>query len=515
MGPRRTGMAFLGLILALFVSMISSTIVINALPRIVADLHGSQAGFTWVVVGTLLAMTVTTPLWAKLSDLLDKRRLLQLAILVYCVGSVVGAAATDMGVLLSARVIQGIGAGGIAALTQVAIAWLAPPSQRGRYAGYVGAAYAVATVSGPLVGGVIVDSPVGWRGCFALSLPIAIAAVVLLHRSLRLPVGTQPVRLDVVGSALVVSSASTVLVWLSLAGHQFAYLSMTSAVVLAAGVGGAIAAAVYELRFAGEPVLPLHLFRDRTILWATSAAALLGTAMFASSLYPIQYFQLARGMSATASGLMTVSTVGALGLASVVSGRAISRSGRWKWWLVAGAVLVLAGLVLLGTVRTATPLGAVASYLFVLGLGLGVTTQNLVVAVQDNVELEHVGAASGLISFFRTMGGAIGVCVMGAVLSARTDARLVQAVAEANGAGATGPLPARGSVPDLGALPAAVRTAYSDAFGAAFGETFLLVAPLALAAVVCLGRIRVGGRERGRPLPDRAAVAARPGRGKL
>ena len=499
-----------GLMLALFVSMLPSTIVMNALPRIVADLHGTQTGYTWVVVGTLLSMTVTTPIWGKLSDLLDKRRLLQVAIVIYCVGSVIGTVAPTMEVLLTARVIQGIGAGGIAALTQIAIAWIAAPTERMRYAGYIGATYAIATVSGPPIGGLIVDSPLGWRGCFLLSLPIAVAAVAMLHTSLRLPTEPGPVHLDLVGSTLLVVGASLLLVWLSLAGHDFAWVSLPSALLLAGGVAVAAVAVLFELRRAVDPVLPLQLFRDRTVLLATGAAAFMGTAMFASSLYPTQYFQLARGMSAATSGLMTLSAVGALGLASVASGRAISSSGRWKAWLVAGALLVLAGLVLLGTVRTSTPLWVVAAHLFVLGLGLGVTSQNLIVAVQNNVELQHVGSASGLVSFFRSMGGAIGVCVMGAVMTARTDVHFADTLADADPSDVTGPIPDRGTIPVLADLHEAVRTAYGEAFGAAFGDTFLVVAPLALAAVVCVAKIRTTGGDSVHAAPEPAAAAIRP-----
>ncbi|MGW6795977.1 MFS transporter [Streptomyces chartreusis] len=494
--------------LALFVSMLPSTIVVNALPRIVAELHGTQTGYTWVVVGTLLAMTVTTPIWGKLSDLFDKRRLLQFAIVLYCVGSLIGTVAPTMQLLLTARVVQGVAAGGITALTQVAIAWIAPPAERGRYSGYVGAAFAIATVSGPLIGGVIVDSPLGWRGCFSISLPIAVAAVALLHTSLRLPTVPRAVHLDLIGSTLIVVSASLLLIWLSLAGHDFGWYSMTSALILVVSAGSGCAAVLYERRRAVDPVLPLQLFRDRTVLLATSAAACLGTSIFASSLYPTQYFQLARGMSATASGLMTVSAVGALGAASIVSGRAISRSGRWKPWLLGGAALVMVGLTLLGSVRTSTPLGLVASYLFVLGLGLGVTTQNLVVAVQNNVDMQHVGSASGLVTFFRSIGGAIGVCVMGAVLAARTSAHLADALADADRGDVIGPVPYEGAIPVLTDLDETVRTAYADAFGAAFGETFLVVAPLALAAVLCIAKIRATDFVHDRQAQDQAVVGA-------
>ncbi len=492
MSPRRTSAAFAGLMAALFVSMLSSTVVMNALPLIVADLHGSQTGYTWVVVATLLSMTATTPVWGKVCDLFSKLRLLQLAVGIYCLGSVIGTFSISMEVLLGARVVQGVGAGGLMALSQVVVAWIAPPRDRGRYAGYIGAVYAVATVSGPLIGGLIADSPLGWRGCFFVSLPIAVAAVVTLQMSLRLPSVKAEVHLDLLGSSLVVLGVTLVLIWLSMAGHQFAWLSLQAAALLGAGLLAGVGAVVVEVRHAIDPVLPLRLFRDRTVLLATLGSAFLGTSMFASSLYPTQYFQLSRGMSPSAAGLMTVSSVGALGLASVVSGRAISTSGRWKPWLLAGAGLVLVGMLLLGTVSSTTPLVLVAGSLFVLGLGLGVTNQNLVVAVQNTVDLQQVGAASALVTFFRSMGGAAGVCVMGALLASRTSALFTRALDGMSTGDRARSIPSGGEVPALATLHEPVRLAYSDAFGGAFGETFLVATPLALASVCCIALMRSG-----------------------
>ncbi|WP_344419621.1 MFS transporter [Pseudonocardia ailaonensis] len=489
--------ALTALMLALFVSMLSSTIVANALPRIIGDLGGNQTGYSWVVVATLLALTATTPIWGKLADLFDKLLLIQVAMLLYVAGSVLGAFSHSMTVLLVARAIQGVGAGGLSALSLVIVGWIGTPRERARFSGYLGAVYAVATLAGPLIGGVIVESPLGWRGCFFASLPIAVVAMVLMQLTLRLPRGRSPVRIDIAGSALVVTSVGLLLIWTSLVGQQFAWVSVSTALLLGGGLLVGVAAVVVELRHP-EPVLPLRLFRNRNVLMSTLASGLLATVAFAATLYPAQYFQLARGMSPQAAGLMTMTTVGALALASVVSGRKIN--GRfWRWWLVSGTVAVAVGLGLLGTVDVHTHLVAVGAYLGVLGLGLGLTTQNLVVAVQNNVELSEMGAGSAMANFARSFGGAVGVCVMGAVLSARTATMVAEGVP---GLGpTTGPLPEQGRIPILDTLSAPVRELYSSAYGTAFGEAFLVIVPLAVLSIVCVVLLQPAVRDDAVPLP--------------
>ena len=226
MSHREVLEALSGLLLAMFVAMLSSTVVTNALPRIVSDLHGSQTGYTWVVVATLLAMTATTPIWGKLADLFSKKLLVQSALVIYTVGSLIAALAPNMEVLIGARVVQGLGVGGLTALVQVVIASMVSPRERGRYSGYIGATFALATVSGPLIGGLIVDSPLGWRGTFFVGLPIAVAAFVVLQAKLHLPVVTRPVQIDYLGATLIVGGVSILLVWVSLAGQQFDWVSL-------------------------------------------------------------------------------------------------------------------------------------------------------------------------------------------------------------------------------------------------------------------------------------------------
>src|SRR5918995_3179322 len=240
--------ALSGLLLAMFVAMLSSTIVSNALPTIVDDLQGSQTGYTWVVVATMLAMTATTPIWGKFADLFDKKMLVQTALVIFSVGSLIAGFAPSMEVLIGARVVQGLGVGGLTALVQVVIATMVSPRERGRYSGYIGAVFALATVSGPLVGGVIVDTPgLGWRWCFFVGLPVAAAAFAVLQKTLHLPVVRRDVHIDYLGATLIVGGVSLLLVWVSLAGNQFAWDSATSIGLVVVGLLVLVSAIYVEM----------------------------------------------------------------------------------------------------------------------------------------------------------------------------------------------------------------------------------------------------------------------------
>jgi EmrB/QacA subfamily drug resistance transporter len=476
--------AMSGLLLAMFVAMLSSTVVTNALPRIVTDLDGSQTGYTWVVVATLLSMTATTPIWGKLADLFNKKVLVQTALVIYTIGSLIAALAPSMSVLIGARVIQGLGVGGLTALVQVVIASMVTPRERGRYSGYIGAVFAVATVSGPLIGGLIVDSPLGWRGCFFVGMPFAIAAFALLQKTLHLPVVKRQVSIDYLGATLLVAGVSLLLVWVSLAGQQFAWASATTAAMVIGGIA-VLAAAVYvEARVAVEPIIPLRLFKDRTTSLATVASVLIGVAMFGSTVYLSQYFQLARGMSPTHAGLMSVAMVGGLLVSSITTGRIISNTGLWKRYLVGGMVLVVVGLGLLGQIDAETNLALVGLFMAILGVGLGATMQNLVLSVQNNVSQADLGAASSVVAFFRSMGGSIGVSALGALLSSQVASK-VSAGLEKLGVPAETSHQSH-SIPDLSALPGPVRVLYEHSFGAAIGELFFVAMPFALLALVCI-----------------------------
>ncbi len=486
MSHREVLEALSGLLLAMFVAMLSSTVVTNALPRIVTDLHGSQTGYTWIVVATLLAMTASTPIWGKLADQFSKKLLVQSALVIYTVGSLIAALAPNMQVLIGARVVQGLGVGGLTALVQVVIASMVSPRERGRYAGYIGATFALATVSGPLIGGLIVDSPLGWRGTFFVGLPIAVAAFIVLQAKLHLPVVKRPVQIDYLGATLIIGGVSILLVWVSLAGQQFGWTSATSAAMVVVGLA-VIAAALYvEARVAVEPIIPLRLFKDRTTSLATGASVLIGFAMFGATVYLSEYFQNARGMTPTEAGLMSVAMVGGLLVSSIVTGRIISETGLWKRYLVGGMVLVVAGITLLGTIDATTPLVEVGAFMALLGLGLGATMQNLVLAVQNNTAQADMGAASSVVSFFRSMGGSIGVSALGAVLSHQVTQKVTDGLAALGIEGGH----STGTIPDLATLPAPVRALYETAFGEATGHLFMVAAPFALLAFVCILFIR-------------------------
>ena len=309
---------------------------------------------------------------------------------------------------------------------------------------------------------------------------------MVLQKTLHLPVVKREVHIDYLGATLMVGGVSLLLVWVSLAGNQFAWGSTTSVALVAAGLA-VLALAVYvEMRVAIEPVVPMRLFRDRTTSLATAASVLIGLAMFGSTVYLSQYFQLARGMSPTDAGLMSIAMVGGLLVSSIVSGRIISDTGRWKRFLVGGMVLVIIGLSLLSTIDDTTPLVVVGLFMAVLGLGLGATMQNLVLAVQNNTAQSDMGAASAVVAFFRSMGGSIGVSALGAALSHKVSDTVTAGLAQMGIEADT----ESHSIPDLSSLPAPVRELFEHAFGVATGHIFLIAAPFAVLALVCVVMIK-------------------------
>lgn len=479
--------ALSGLLLGMFVAILSSTIVSNALPEIIHDLDGGQSAYTWVVTASLLAMTATTPLWGKLSDLFSKKLLVQFALIIYVAGSVVAGLSQNTGMLIACRVVQGIGVGGLSALAQIVMAAMISPRERGRYSGYLGATFAVATVGGPLLGGVITDTDwLGWRWCFYVGVPFAIIALIVLQKTLKLPVvRREGVKVDWAGAFFISAAVSLLLVWVTLAGDKYDWMSwQTAAMVGGAVVLGAIF--VFVETKAKEPIIPLRLFRNKTITLASVASLFVGIAMFSGTVFFSQYFQLARGKSPTMSGVMTIPMIAGLFVSSTVSGQVITKTGRWKAWLVSGGVLVTAGLGLLGTIRYDTEYWHIAIFMALMGLGIGMMMQNLVLATQNQVAPEDLGSASSVVTFFRSLGGAVGVSALGAVLANRVthyvkdglaDLGPKAAKAAAHGAGNSG-----GGIPDLDALPAPLRTVMESAYGHGVGDVFLYAAPCALLA---------------------------------
>lgn len=481
--------ALSGLMLGMFVAILSSTIVSNALPQIISDLGGTQSSYTWVVTAALLSMTAATPLWGKLSDLFSKKLLVQISLVIYVLGSVVAGMSQNTGMLIACRVVQGIGVGGLSALAQIVMAAMISPRERGRYSGYLGAVFAVATVGGPLLGGVITDTEwLGWRWCFYVGVPFAVIALIVLQRTLHLPVVRRDVKVDWLGAFLISGAVSLLLIWVTQAGDSYAWISWQTWAMTGGAVALGLLFVLVESR-ASDPIIPLRLFRNKTITLASAASLFVGIAMFSGTVFFSQFFQLARGESPTMSGVLTIPMIGGLFVSSTVSGLVITKTGRWKAWLVSGGVLLTVGLGLLGTLRYDTPYWHIALYMALTGLGLGMMMQNLVLATQNQVAPEDLGAASSVVTFFRSLGGAMGVSALGAVMAHQVTGYVKDGLAAlgpkaaALGHGGTG----GGAIPDLDKLPAPFRTVVESAYGHGVGDVFLYAAPTALLALLlCL-----------------------------
>ncbi|GAA2891610.1 MDR family MFS transporter [Pseudonocardia halophobica] len=471
----RTLQALSGLMMGMFVAVLAGTVVSTALPRIITDLGASQSVYTWVVTAELLAMTATVPLWGKLADLYDNKVLVQLSLAFFVVGSLVAGLTPNVEILLVSRVVQGIGAGGLTALVQIVLAAIIPPRELGRYSGLLGAVFAVATVGGPLLGGLLVDSPLGWRACFLIGVPFSLAAIVLLQRTLTLESVRREVRIDWLGAFLITAGVSVVLIWSSLAGSTFPWNSGWTYGLLGGALVALAAAIVVEARHP-EPVVPLGIFRNRTVALATLASLFVGIALFGSAVFLAQYFQIAQGYSPTAAGLMSLPMVAGTLVSSTVAGALITRFGRWKVFLVTGAVLMPAGTGLLATIDAHSGVLHVGSGMLVLGVGVGLLMQNLVLAAQNDTPARSIGAATSVLNFFRSMGGTIGVSALGAVLANLVGSAL------GGGASAGG----HGALPDLGALPGPALAAVQAAYGDATATLFLIATPIALLALVAV-----------------------------
>ncbi|MDN5892569.1 MAG: MFS transporter [Nocardioides sp.] len=474
-----------GLLSMLFVAMISATIVSTALPTIIGDLQGTQTSYTWVVTASLLAMTVSSPIWSKLSDLFDKKRLVQLAGLVFLVGSLCAGFAQNVPELLAARGLQGLGMGGIVALTQAIMGSIIPPRQRGRYTGYMASVMAVATVSGPLLGGFLVDT-VGWRWCFWVAVPISLGGVVMIQKFLHLQTLRRPVHIDWLGAILISIAASLPLVWVSFAGRDFGWLSTETALFLVPAVV-AIAALVVVERKHPEPLVPPKIVMEKTTMLAIIASIAVGIAQFGATVFLSQFFQVAQGFSPTQAGLLMLPLILGSMIGATASGQLITRTGYWKRYMITGSFMLIAGLGLMGFTSHSTPIWHLSIFMVLMGLGQGSMMQNLVLVVQNTVDVRDIGAASGVVSFFRSLGGTIGIAVLGAILTNRVGDHI------ASGMRAEGlPAPkgdAGGGSLDLEALSEPMLTIVRHAYGDSTGYIFVVAGVLAVVSLIAIWRM--------------------------
>ena len=480
--------ALSGLIMGMFVAILSGTVVSTSLPRIIADLGGDQASYTWVITASLLATAVSTPIWGKLSDLLDRKLLLQLSLGLFVLGTVIAGFSTSTAMLIALRVVQGIGAGGLTSLVFVAVALIISPRERGKYMGIVGGVMAVATIGGPLLGGIITDA-FGWRANFFIGVPIAVAAIIIIQRTLHLPRANRKVRIDFVGAALLALGVSLLLIWVSMGGNQFEWNSTASYLLIGVSVLSLIGFVITEFRVA-EPIVPMTLFKNRTFTLSVVASIAVGVAMFSTSVFLAQYFQLARGANPTQSGLMTIPLVLGQLLASILIGQFISRFGKWKRWMVGGSVLVLVGVTLMSTLRYDTDFLWVSVYMVILGAGLGMVMQNLSLVVQNDTPAAQLGAATSNVAFFRSVAGAIGVTIMGSILASQVTSHIKGSLEgfvpsspdEVDALKALG----TGNLPDVASLPHAIRVIVESAYGTGIGDAFIVAIPLAFLSLLAI-----------------------------
>ena len=471
-----------GLLAALFTAMLSSTIVSVALPTIIGDLHGTQRQYTWVITAALLATTVSTPIWGKLADLFDKKLLVQIAIGIFVAGSVAAGFSHTVPFLLSMRVVQGLGMGGLTALVQAIMGSIIAPRERGRYAGYMGAVMAVSTVSGPLLGGLIVDTALGWRWTFFVCVPLAVIALFVIRATLHVPSVRRNPKIDYLGALLLAVTASLPMIWVTFAGSDFGWWSWQTAAFLGSTALLLVATVGWELK-TPQPLIPLRLLANRTAILVIVASVAVGIGMFGGTTFLGQYFQLARGYNPTHAGLMTIPLMTAMLASSTICGQIVSRTGHWKPFLVGGGILLTAGLALLGTIDHATPTWQLGIFMALMGLGLGAMMQNLVLAVQNTVDVKDIGATSASVAFFRSLGGAIGVSVLGAILADQVQTKIIAGV-QALGAAAAG-----ASIPsdlDLTKLPAPILAIVRGAYGDATGHLFLIGACFAAISLIAV-----------------------------
>jgi EmrB/QacA subfamily drug resistance transporter len=511
MSHRQIMEALTGILAAFFTAILSSTIVANALPTIMSDLQGNQTDFAWVITAALLANAATTPIWGKLADLFDKKLLVQLSIVIFVAGSVMAGLSETIPLMLTARVIQGIAMGGLTAMAQAIIGSMIPPRDRGKYSGYMGAVMAVGTAGGPLLGGFIVDSPLGWRWTFFVCVPLAVVALILLQITLKIPHVKRPAKIDWLGSILLTSGVSLLLIWVSFAGNPAYYdwLSWQSALMVGGGILLLALLVLVESKVE-QPIIPLKIISQRTTALAILASVAVGVAMFGSSTFLGQYFQVARGATPTEAGLLTLPMIAGNLIGSVASGLLISRTGKWKGYLVGGAVLLIGGLGLAGTMDHTTELWHTGIFTAILALGLGMLMQNLVLAVQNTVRASDIGTASASVAFFRSVGGAIGVSVLGAILANRVSELATQGLASAGIAVEGG---SAGTSMDLAHMPEPVRDIMRAAYGDATAEVFLISAAIGLVALIAV--LFIKERPLRRTVEIQPAERAAQGRGEV
>jgi EmrB/QacA subfamily drug resistance transporter len=414
---------FGALMLGMFLAALDQTIVSTALPTIVGELGGLNH-LSWVVTSYLLASTVSTPLYGKLGDMLGRKPVFLAAILIFLAGSMLAGLSQSMGELIGFRALQGVGAGGLMVGAQAIIADIVPPRERGRYMGLIGSVFAVASVAGPLLGGFLVDN-LSWRWVFYVNMPIGALAVVIVVTRLHLHTPSVRHRLDILGAALLSAGVAALTLLTTWGGNEYAWSSPTIVALGAAGVGLLAVFLWWETR-AAEPILPLGLFKSRVFSVASAMGFAIGMAMFGAIVFLPVFLQLVYGASPTSSGLRMLPLMAGLLTAAIVSGRVISRIGRYRPFPIAGTAVLVVGMFLLSLLTVDSPPWVASVYMLVVGVGIGLVMQVLVLVVQNDARPENIGVATSTATFFRSVGGSFGVAIFGTIFASRLAGELAK-----------------------------------------------------------------------------------------
>ena len=478
-----------GLMAGMFLAALDQSIVGVALPRITSELGGLDK-LSWVVTAYLLTSTAATPLWGKISDLRGRRPMFQAAIVVFLVGSLIcGFAseiadqlgATGINVMIAGRAVQGLGGGGLMSLALAVIGDVIPTRERGKYQGLFAAVFGVSSVAGPLLGGWFTDN-LGWEWIFFINIPIGVAALVVTSFALKLHHVRRAASVDYLGAAAIVGAVTSLVLYLSWAGPTEGWVSTTGIGLLVAMVV-LIALFVLAESRAKEPIIPLELFKHWTFTSNIIFAMIMGIGMFGGLIFLPIYLQTVKGMSATHSGLAMLPLVVGMFTTSIGGGQIMARTGRYKWMPIAGAAVVGVALFAFSRLQVDTPYYVLALIMYAFGMGLGFTMQVVVTAVQNSVDRRNMGVATASVTFFRSMGGAIGTALLGAILNIRLRHHLSEIVGAAQGRGPAGPIETN-DVTAIKALPEPVKTWVLEAFTRAMDDVFLVAVPFMAVALI-------------------------------